>query len=634
MRRLDRYSTGVTLEVALSTGLSVQELKWLAALTGKKLPARKAELVAVIVKHLAGEGLKRAWQGLDELQRAAVTEVVHASSDRFQHESFRAKYGKDPSWGRADKYGHRRLPSSLGLFFVGGIMPVDLKARLREFVPAPAEARVATLEQLPSGFTRRFKVWNPKTKVRETASEELPLTVHETELVAQRELLAVLRLVDAGKIAVSSTTLRPSAAAVETVTAALGGDFYPVLPQPSQWRDENAGPIRAFAWPMLVQAGGLAVAAGTKLQLTKAGRRAVADPVAETIRATWAKWLKTTLVDELARVDCVKGQTGKGKHGLTAVSARRAKVAATLAACPVGSWVAVDELLRFARAERSDVTVTRDAWSLYVSDAQYGSLGSQGGEGVANCRYVLCLLLEYAATLGLVDVALVAPAGARDDYGDLWGTDELVYFSRYDGLMYLRLTPLGAYCLGTATEYQPPPVEVKPVLQVLPNLEVAAIGGELSLGDRLALDSYAFRVSDHVWRLDGDKLLAVVEEGRPVAEVREFLTARGGGPMPDTVTRLLANLEERSTQVRNRGLARLLECAEPALAALVANDARTRRHCLRAGDRHLVVPEASEVAFLRALRDLGYLVAAEELRSAPRRRSRRGKGAASAPNED
>ena len=64
-------------------------------------------------------------------------------------------------------------------------------------------------------------------------------------------------------------------------------------------------------------------------------------------------------------------------------------------------------------------------------------------------EFMLCLLLEYAATLGLIDVALIPPAGARRDYGGLWGTDELVYFSRYDGLMYFRVTPLGAYCLGS-----------------------------------------------------------------------------------------------------------------------------------------------------------------------------------------
>ena len=65
------------------------------------------------------------------------------------------------------------------------------------------------------------------------------------------------------------------------------------------------------------------------------------------------------------------------------------------------------------------------------------------------------MLLEYAATLGMIDVALIPPAGARRDFRNMWGTDELAFFSRYDGLMYFRLTPLGAYCLGVESDYQP-----------------------------------------------------------------------------------------------------------------------------------------------------------------------------------
>ena len=57
------------------------------------------------------------------------------------------------------------------------------------------------------------------------------------------------------------------AAAAATVAAVAevldGGDFYP------------AEPIAAFAWPLLLQAGGLAELAGGRLQLTDRGRAAL-----------------------------------------------------------------------------------------------------------------------------------------------------------------------------------------------------------------------------------------------------------------------------------------------------------------------------------------------------------------------
>jgi hypothetical protein len=230
----------------------------------------------------------------------------------------------------------------------------------------------------------------------------------------------------------------------------------------------------------------------------------------------------------------------------------------------------------------------------------------------------------------LIDVALIPPAGARPDYGSLWGTDDLPYFSRYDGLMYFRINPLGAFCLGSAPAYVPAPTERKPVLRVLPNLEIAAVGAELEPADRLALDAYAVRVSDRVWRIEPARLLAVTEEGRSVDEIRAFLAARTADPLPDTVDRLLGDTSERGARVRDLGLARLVECDDPALAALVANDTRTRKHCMRAGERHLVVPARSEAAFRRALRDVGYLLATEDRRM-PAARGLRATGAAPAP---
>jgi hypothetical protein len=382
--------------------------------------------------------------------------------------------------------------------------------------------------------------------------------------------------------------------------------------------DENAGPIRAFAWPLLIQAGGLAQLAGTRLQLTKAGRKALSEPAAGTIRTLWTKWTNTTILDELARIECVKGQTGKGKRGLTAVSDRREAIADSLAECPPGGWIATDEFVRYMQATGNDFAATRDAWGLYIGEQQYGSLGYAGSAQFLDDRYLLSLLHEYAATLGMIDLALIPPAGARDDFRKLWGSDELPFFSRYDGLMYFRLTPLGAYCLDVDTDYQPAPVEVKPVLRVLPNLEVAATGSDLEQSDRLALDAYATPVSDFVWRLEAGKLLAAIEAGRKVEEIREFLAGRSGAALPDTATRLLDDVAERTTKVHDRGLARLVECADAALAALIANDTRTRKHCMRAGERHLVVTGTSDAAFRRALRDSGYLLA-DDNRAAKKR---------------
>lgn len=84
-------------------------------------------------------------------------------------------------------------------------MPGEIKERLRAFVPAPQPARLATLEALPA----------------QAPGTDAPITIVETELVALRELRAVLRLVDAGKVEVTESTRRATATALRALGAVL-----------------------------------------------------------------------------------------------------------------------------------------------------------------------------------------------------------------------------------------------------------------------------------------------------------------------------------------------------------------------------------------------------------------------------
>jgi len=105
-----------SVEVALSEQMSAEELKKLAAQTGEKLPTRKADLAAVIIRHLGGERLRAVWQSLDELQRAAVAEVVHSHSTQVLADRFRAKFCQDPNWGSTDTHGYHHSPPALDFF--------------------------------------------------------------------------------------------------------------------------------------------------------------------------------------------------------------------------------------------------------------------------------------------------------------------------------------------------------------------------------------------------------------------------------------------------------------------------------------------------------------------------------------
>ena len=112
-------------------------------------------------------------------------------------------------------------------------------------------------------------------------------------------------------------------------------------------------------------------------------------------------------------MNAIRGQTGKGRRGMTDPADRREAIAAALAECPVGQWVSADDFLKYLRAAGHEFEVTKAPWRLYFSEAQYGSLGDANTWRILEFRYLLCFLMEYAGTLGLLDLAYLPPAGAR-----------------------------------------------------------------------------------------------------------------------------------------------------------------------------------------------------------------------------
>jgi hypothetical protein len=257
---------------------------------------------------------------------------------------------------------------------------------------------------------------------------------------ALSNLVSVLELTADGQLRCLADSRRPTAATVRLVEDVLvAGDYY-----------DDGEPIAAFAWPLLIQAGGLARLAGSRLELSPRGRATLDNPGYEALGMLWARWQGSVSNDELARIEVIQGQRKPGT--LTSAVSRRAAVAGGLAALTPGSWTGVGKVLTLLRAQQPPLVATkslRALWRLYVTDSYYGSLGHAGPRAwdVVEGRYALCVLFEYAATAGLIDVAYSGPSGARDDYRTLWGAEQLSCLSRYDGLTAVRINELGAAVL-------------------------------------------------------------------------------------------------------------------------------------------------------------------------------------------
>jgi hypothetical protein len=601
-----------TVDEALWKNTVDQLKKFLPLISASEKLTRKADLVALISRHLYGGFLRDLWEQLDDLQRAAVAETVHSWEARFYPDRFEAKYGQQPDWGTGSKWEYKYKPSLLCLFIYDDVMPHELRRQLMAFVPEPEKTVLNIAGEIPEVFNLPWKRFNSKTGKYDSGIQKIPIMRHPMERSALHDLQAVLRLTDLGKVQVNNKTRQATSSTIEIIASALeGGDYYDQPYQSNReydYEEDEMGYIKAFAWPMLVQAAGLAELSGKRLSLTRAGKKALALQPSEVIRAIWRQWIKTKIFDEFRRIDCIEGQTSTGRHGFTAADKRRDVIASALRDCPIGEWVKVDDFFRYMRAADFSFEVHRAPENLYISDSYYGNLGYSDSHGwnILQARYALCFLFEYASTLGIIDVAYVPPAGARNDYSDLWGADDMDFFSRYDGLLYFRLTPLGAYCLNLVTTYTPAPLE-NTELRVSPDLKVEITGKRLPPADALLLDTYAEKVSGSVWRIDEARLMGAFEDGHKISELQEFLQARSGEPLPAAVRNFLDDAAKRARYLQDRGPARLIECVDTALASLIANDPKTRRFCFLAGDRYIVVPSRDESEFRRALKALRYV---------------------------
>jgi hypothetical protein len=145
------------------------------------------------------------------------------------------------------------------------------------------------------------------------------------------------------------------------------------------------------------------------------------------------------------------------------------------------------------------------------------------------------------------------------------------------------------------------------LLKVLSTLDVVATG-ILSPADQLVLSAYAEHTADRVWTISAASLLAAINTGRDPQDFATFLAQRSEHELPGSLRTLIGDVTRRATQLTDLGHARVIECADPALATLLTRDRALRHLCRPLSDRHLAIPLDQELTFRQALLKLGYVL--------------------------
>jgi hypothetical protein len=585
--------------------LNGDELTKLAQKLGvsDKTMRQKAHFAAGIERYLTGH-LDDFVGKLSETERLWLAESAHAGRC-IPDSEFTAKFEQTSPWVRPrETWGYSFNREALFLQAViyrpdreGPELLPQLIEPLRKLLPKPAARPVQTVAELPLNAHECL------------GSDHKPLQVFESERIAPAELARVLRLVQAGKLKVTDSTRRPTEASVRAIDAALVVPDFALQPPPEMKREwsefEKAGPVRAHAWGVLVQQCGWARARDGSLALTPLGQELLQGFSPTKYREGVGRFIKNGDFDELHRVNHIRGQTGKYKSWITDPGRRKQELQSVLSALPVEQWVEFKEARRIAVAFGGDWKVAKGTPNfLYMGDAEYGQMYDAGP---VNVQFLRALLMESLATLGLLDIGYVYPHEEGHELRDNWGADQLDFCGRYDGLRFVRLNSLGAYCFGAVETYDVRLEAAPKLFRVLPNLELVLTHGQLDAAHKAMIELVAAPRSDNVWTLDAERMLSHVETGGSLAELKQFLGDNAAEGLPETVQVFLAELERKLGACHQACRAILLEWPDEATARLISTSSGTNKLCHYAGDNRIVVPEPDYRSFTRALKKLGYV---------------------------
>ncbi|BCE01286.1 hypothetical protein [Marinicellulosiphila megalodicopiae] len=299
----------------------------------------------------------------------------------------------------------------------------------------------------------------------------------------------------------------------------------------------------------------------------------------------------------------MKGQKGKGQKYFTPALLRRENCINTLKQCPINQWLHINEFIRLMIANKDFLPITQEPSFLYIGDQHYGEI--YDGEFLVTA-YMRCLLMEYFFTLGLIDIAYCHPTESTDNYFSSENYWDLDCLSRYDGLAYLRLTPLGAYVLKIKDSY----IQTKKVSQT--NLEFVGrhniqFKQPPSVNEKIFLTNYAEEKKQNLWVLSSDKILSYLENGGDLNELQSFLKNRDTQPyFSNSIESFFKTMESNKSAVNNKGDFKLVTCQSKEVATNIASAPKLKNWCQQVSDTQLIYPKDKHNQFRILIHQLNY----------------------------
>lgn len=277
---------------------------------------------------------------------------------------------------------------------------------------------------------------------------------------------------------------------------------------------------------------------------------------------------------------------------------------------PPEKWIAVKQLLRFALVRDIDLCpIDHEAYRYLYTTSDWKGWGhtkhpvyEQFNAEIIVEPYLKAALFFFAA-FGLLDIHYDLPRAAIE-LGEAHH-----YFSAFDGLQYLRLTPLGTYVLGLNDGFEPQQQQQE---QTTLHLDEERLLITLSRSDdriETILAKLATRIGRTRFRCDYLTLLQDCTTGKDVESKVELLVGLAGPDLPQNWKRFIDQITKNSRTLIPSDDYHVykVDPQDNALLELFSQDKELRELVRFAEEYHLLVLKKDLAQLKKRLLIFGYL---------------------------
>jgi len=542
----------------------------------------KNEAIQRLLKEMLMPGiLRKYWDRLAPEGQGAVALALY-NNGTLDPDAYEARFEGLPA---SFRYTYRQQDIYIDLFFFGQLtLPDEYAPVLREWVEPLPPYILPTYETLP---------------VIKDGRKEIPLEHLNPERVVWPDWNAALKIIQTGKIRVGAANRLVTAAALKQLRAGLMlADFYP------QEGNRPTESIRVTGLVNAILGAGFASVQDDRLQVTGLGQAWLSDPTPERFREGFWNWVRSEEYDEIDRI-----QRLKDGYDLTPLAHRRSPIMAALSRAPLSKWISPRDFYHAMKI-----------WGLFfkVENGKFSGMRATGVgmlnqvpphvySALAQGRYLLAILMEMLSAFGAVEMAFTMPE--ISNFPPDWSTTYYPLhdaFSRYDGLQFFRITPLGAYLLGLQPTYSPDGSTKRiPIIQVHPDLKIQVVEqGMFTLADKAIFNRYCVRLGNDWYRLDAQKTIKAIEEGMKPADFLAFVEQKAAQTLPEDFRVAVERWKERCDILTRGTQAILFQVKNLDLMKELLQDETLRDRCWLVEEHQLAIPMSHYEAFIHRLHEL------------------------------